>query len=443
LKTYLNKTLFTQVDNSPLIVFRIFFGLFVFLETAGSIATGWVKEALVDPQYHLPFIGFEWLTLPNDYLYYVYYIVMALTGILIMLGLFYKASIAVFTFMWWGSYLMQKTHYNNHYYLFLLLAFFMILVPAHRYFSLDVKRKPQLKSLTCPKWCLLIFIIQIGIVYTFAAIAKVNPDWMNGTFISLMFQGKAHFPIIGTLLQEVWLIKSVVVGGILFDFFITPLLLWKRTRVLAFILSVFFNLFNSIVFHIGVFPYMMIALTIFFFPSDKIRRIFFKSKPLINEIHSIEERKEWYSGLLIPALSVYFLFQIAIPLRHYFYKGNVAWTEQGHRMSWRMMLKLKYSNISFRVKNTDTGESSYVKLSDYFTPNQIRDIGSKPDMLWQGVQILKKVFAEKGWNKIEIYAKSSVSLNGHSYKPLVSRDTDLAKVEWGSFTHSDWLLLYD
>lgn len=443
MKNYLNKILFTQVDNSPLIVFRVFFGLFVFLETAGSIATGWVKEALADPQYHLPFIGFEWLILPYDNLYYVYYMVMALTGIMIMLGLFYKVSITIFTFMWWGSYLMQKTHYNNHYYLFLLLSFFMILLPAHRYFSLDVKRRPQIKTLTCSKWCLLIFIFQIGIVYSYAAIAKLYPDWLSGKFISLMFQGKADFPIIGSLLQENWLIQSVVYGGILFDFLISPLLLWKRTRVVAFFLSVFFNLFNSVVFHIGVFPYMMIALTIFFFPPDTIRKIFFKSKPLVKEQDVTVEDRQWYTGLLIPALAIYFLFQVVIPLRHYFYKGNVAWTEEGHRMSWRMMLKLKYSNINFRVKNSKTGETTRVSLSDYFTNDQVRDIGCKPDMLWQGVQVLKQIFSDKGWDRIEVYAESSVSLNGHPYKPLVSRDTDLAKVEWEHFGHSGWVLLYE
>lgn len=72
---------------------------------------------------------------------------------------------------------MQKTNYNNHYYLLLLLSFSMALVPAHRFASSDVKRRPDLRSEHCPNWCIWIFIVQIWIVYTYTSIAKLYPDW--------------------------------------------------------------------------------------------------------------------------------------------------------------------------------------------------------------------------------------------------------------------------
>ena len=56
-------------------------------------------------------------------------------------------------------------------------------------------------------------------------------------------------------------------GGLLFDLAVVPLLLWKRTRLQAFLAAVVFHLCNALLFEfsIGVFPWMMIAATLMFF----------------------------------------------------------------------------------------------------------------------------------------------------------------------------------
>lgn len=123
------------VDNSPLIIFRIFFGLLLFLETSGAIVTGWVKENLILPKILFPFIGFEWLKpLPGSGMY-CYYDLMAVLGFFVLIGFWYRVSLGLFTLLWWATYLMQKTSYNNHYYLIILLCFLMLLVPANAYAS--------------------------------------------------------------------------------------------------------------------------------------------------------------------------------------------------------------------------------------------------------------------------------------------------------------------
>ncbi|WP_316930169.1 HTTM domain-containing protein [Leeuwenhoekiella sp. MAR_2009_132] len=33
--------------------------------------------------------------------------------------------------------------------------------------------------------------------------------------------------------------------------------------------------------------------------------------------------------------------QLELPLRHWIIKDDVLWTEEGHRLSWRMMLRSK------------------------------------------------------------------------------------------------------
>ena len=112
----LNRLLFKQIDNSALIVFRVFFGLLIFLESIGAIITGWVKQVLIAPKFTFSFIGFEWLQpLPGNWMY-VYYIIMGIFGLFVMLGYKYRLSIIAFTVMWTTTYLMQKSSYNNHYY---------------------------------------------------------------------------------------------------------------------------------------------------------------------------------------------------------------------------------------------------------------------------------------------------------------------------------------
>ena len=81
MKTYL----FKQIDNAPLIVFRIFFGFLIACESFGAIATGWVKANLIDLKYTFPFIGFEWIKpLPENGMFY-YFVLMGILGVIIII----------------------------------------------------------------------------------------------------------------------------------------------------------------------------------------------------------------------------------------------------------------------------------------------------------------------------------------------------------------------
>lgn len=436
--------LLRPVDNSPLVVFRMIFGLLICLEAWGAIATGWVKKAFITPLYTFPFIDFSWLQpLPGDGMYY-YYMIMGAAGVLIMLGLFYRPAILLYTIMWGGVYFMQKSNYNNHYYLLLLFLGIMCLVPAHKYASLDVKRNPSLGKLTCPQWCIWIFVVQIAIVYFYGSIAKMYPGWVELKPMGLWFRSKRDYFLVGPLLQKEWFQYFVAYGGIAFDLLIVPGLLWKKTRKFAFGLSIFFHLFNSAIFQVGIFPYMGISWALFFFPPETVRRIFLKKKPPLNT-DIIESEGTNHNNLsnrvMLCALGVYVVIQALLPLRHHWFNGNVFWTEEGHRMSWRMMLRVKYGSVKFTVVDKASRQKWIVNPRDYVTAKQANAIACKPDMCWQFVQILKADYSEKGFDEIEVYALSSnVSLNGDPYKRLYDPKVDLARVEWQPFQHSEWLM---
>ena len=431
-----NRFLFKHIDNSALIVFRIIFGLLIFLESIGAIFTGWVKHTLIDPEFTFTFIGLEWLQpLPGNWMY-LYYIIMGTFGFCVMIGYKYRFNIISFTLMWIATYLMQKSSYNNHYYFLCLLSVVMIFLPANRYLSVDAKQNPNIKSNAMPQWSALILMFHMFLVYTYGSIAKLYPDWLDTTVIELMMKGKQHYHIIGDLLQEKWLHYFLAYGGILFDGLIIPLLLFKRTRKWAFFASVFFHLFNSIVFQVGIFPYLSLAFALFFFEPKTIQKLFLKKKYFYDKAEVIVPR---YKKLLEVLLTSYFIVQLLLPLRHHFIQDNVLWTEEGHRMSWRMMLRTKGGIANYKVIDKSSNKEIPIKTNTYLSKKQMRHASTKPDVIWQFAQYLKKDFKAKGID-IEVYVNTRISVNGKPLKPLINPEIDLASVKWNAFKHSDWIL---
>lgn len=432
----LDRFLFKQIDNSPLLIFRIFFGILISLECYGAIATGWVKKNLIDPQFTFNFIGFDWLQPLPGIGMYLYFIAMGTLGIFIALGYRYRLSAAAFALLWTGVYLMQKTAYNNHYYLLILIALIMTFMPSNRDYSLDAKRNPSIRTNHMSAYLNWIIILQLFIVYTYASVAKLYGDWLDFGIIEILFKNKKSYPIIGGLLQEPLVHMVVGISGILFDLLIVPALLWKPTRKWAFVASLFFHLFNSIVFQIGIFPYMSLAFSVFFFEPETIRKLFFKKKePYLGDSLVVPPQKELVLGIL----SLYFLIQLALPIRHHFIKDDVLWTEEGHRLSWRMMLRSRTGITTFQIVNHTSGNSYLVNLDDYLSRGQKSKIKSYPDFMWQFAQRLKREYAEKG-EDISVFVNSRVSVNGKPYQEFIDPKIDLGSVSWNYFGHNNWIL---
>jgi len=433
----LNKWLFTQIDNSALVVFRIIFGLLIALEAIGAIFTGWIQRSLIEPQQTFNFIGFNFLQpLPGNGMLY-YYALMGLFGLLVMVGYKYRISIIAYTIMWTGVYLMQKSSYNNHYYLLMLLLIIMSFLPANRFAAVDSRNNPSLRSISMPRWVWLVIVLQMWIVYTYAAVAKLYPDWLNGSFPSVLMKSKQDYWLVGEFLQQQWVHYSIASFGLLFDLLIIPLLLWKKTRIFAFVAAIFFHLFNSFIFHIGIFPYLALAITLFFFPSEKINKWFLRNKKKYYNLNEIKVPS--YRKPLLLILSGWFILQIALPLRHHFFQDDVLWTEEGHRLSWRMMLRSKSGRSTFKVVEAGSRDTLYVDKSQYLSKKQMGAVNSKPDLIWQFAQRLKREYAEEGKN-VQVFVDSKVSVNGRPYHQFIDPKVDLAEEKWHHFKHHHWIL---
>lgn len=432
----MDKFLFRQVDNIGLVLFRTVFGLLITIEAFGAIATGWVRRNLVEPPFTFNFIGFDFLQYLQGDLMYYYIALMGIFGIFVMLGYKYRFSMIAYALLWSGVYLMQKSSYNNHYYLMMLLCWLMAFLPANRWFSLDAKIHPEKKSSYMPRWVLLILILQVWIVYTYASVAKLYPGWLDASVPALLMSGKADYWLIGNFLQLNWVHWAMAYSGILFDLLIVPMLLWKRTRLLGFAISIFFHLFNSIVFQIGIFPYMSIAFALFFFSPEILRNRFLPKKKLYTGDEIIVPK---HKNILVGILSVYFIFQIGLPLRHWFFKDDVLWTEEGHRLSWRMMLRSKSGTLNVYVADMENGEKKLYDYNKILGRKQSASVRSKPDLMWQLAQKIKEVEFEKG-RDVAVYMESWVSINGGPYHPLTDTTVDIASEKWHPFKHSEWIL---
>ena len=432
----MNKFLFKQIDNTGLVLFRAVFGLLITIEAFGAIITGWVRRTLVEPPFTFNFIGFDFLQYLQGDLMYYYFIVMGIFGIFVMFGYKYRFSMIAFALMWTCVYLMQKSNYNNHYYLMMLLCWIMAFLPANRWFSLDAIINPEIKNPAMPRWVLLILILQVWIVYTFASVAKFYPDWLDASMAKLLMSGKSDYWLIGDLLQKDWVHWTIAYTGILFDLLIVPLMLWKRTRMLGFVISVFFHLFNSIIFQIGIFPYMSIAFALFFFTPETLRKRFLPNKELYNGDEVIVSK---HKNVIIGVFSIYFIFQLGLPLRHWFFKDDVLWTEEGHRLSWRMMLRSKGGTLKVYVADKNNGEKELYNYEELLGTKQQSSVTTKPDIMWQLAQKIKQVEAEKG-RDVGVYMEAKVRANYGNYYPFTDPNVDLAAEQWHPFKHSDWIL---
>lgn len=434
--------LFTPKDNSPLVLFRALLGLLLFLESFGALLTGWVRRTFVESKMTIPFNGFDWLaTLLHGEIMYVWYGLLSLFGIGIMLGYKYKWSVAGYGIFWTCTYLIQKTHYNNHYYLMIIICAVMLLLPAQRYFSLDA-RNPNKRSLSCPNWCYFLLIGLFWIVYTYASANKIYPAWLASKPISMWFGAKTDYWLIGPLLGQDWMPPLISYGGIFFDGLIIPALLWKRTRKFAFWLNIPFHLFNSVVFQIGIFPYLMIAITVLFFPPEQIRTLFFRQKPVLTEENAGSYR---IRPFVTYSLLAFLLLNVLLPVRHHLFPGHVLHTEEGHRMSWRMMLRSRSGNIQIKWKHKETRKPEYVDLKDYLSSKQIRCVATHPDALYWFLQKIKKDYLEKGWDldQYDLLVRCTVSVNREGYFDQYDPLRDMKDVEWHFFSHDDWILYPD
>lgn len=457
--------MYRTIDIASLIFFRIVFGVLAFAETMALWTYfHWWEDTFNPDKFQFKYYGFQWVQSMYEPWMSLFFILMLVATIGIILGKYYRVCTTFFAFAFLYTFLLQKTHYLNHGYLFCWLSFVMIFLPAHRSFSMDVLKKPYIHSTTMPYWCLFILQFLMGVVYFYGGIAKINIDWLNAMPMKMWLAAKADMPLLGGLWAQEWVAWAMSYGGMLFDLSIVFLLINKKTRLFGLGLAIFFHTTNIILFNIGIFPFLSMGLTLLFFPSNFPRKwiawarqkwqgigrlqqawMHRLEKAKKQEIDNNEKRnfvcweknKKYYS-VAKTILLLIGLFHIVTPLRHHYFEGNVAWTEEGHRYSWRMMLRSKQGYGDFKVKNLTTGQTETIRPAVYLNKTQRRKMYTHPDMILQMAHFIRDQYTAKG-EEVAVYANIKVKLNGRKYQPFIDPTVDLAKEEWLFFSSSNWV----
>jgi len=324
-------------------------------------------------------------------------------------------------------FLIDKSQYQNHYYLLMLTTWLLVLLPANATFSVDGLFRRSVRSASVPLWNLWFIRFQVALPYFFGGIAKLNSDWIHGQPMRMKLANSTWYPVIGPYFTEEWCVQLFVWGGLLFDLAVVPLLLWKRTRLFAYFVALTFHLMNATLFNIGVFPwFMMFATLVFFEPKLMKRFLMFSRRRATGE--SVEPRI-W--GLRIA--TIYVVAQLLLPWRHYFYPGDVNWTEEGHFFAWHMKLRDKKSVCKFRFRDSKSGRRGDINILRYITPQQASHATGDPEMIVQLCRFLKQKKADEGLPGCEIYALTITSLNGRRPQTLVNSEIDLASIPKGVF----------
>lgn len=507
--TRLKRCLWTPVDSSNLALFRIIFGLTMLWEVGRYVHFNRIVRYYVRPDYNFTYQGFEWVTpFPEPWIY-LFYGFTALVSLLITLGLFYRVAsvLAFLSYSYW--FLLDNTSYLNHFYLVVLISFLLIFLPLARTWSLDswlakgraratsdASLTPTTTLTTTPFWVLLLLRFQLGVPYFFGGLAKFTVDWLQGQPMRDRLAKRSDFPLLGQFFESDWMVMFYSYGGLLLDLLAVPLLLWKRTRLVSYIALCLFHLSNAAMFSIGIFPWLMIAATLIFYPPDLPKRLIARCReaplafelpalmlgaflgwlsieglgafslvpvtvsilagvvmmwsldealrqfrvrrlsgvalepPLPASSQTVPPVPAWRSGLIITSLSLWILSQCLIPLRHYSHPSNVNWSEQGHRFSWRMMLRDKKGELSFKLRDSRGRElildRSFMVENELLSSRQFKAMRTRPYMIHQYAHELARIYDGKGYDNVSIYVESNISLNGRPAQWLIDPTLDLA-----------------
>jgi Vitamin K-dependent gamma-carboxylase len=426
--------LFVEVNKpviiAPLVIFRMAFGAMLVYSTLRFMYFGWIEEHYVEPLFHFKYFGFEWvepISLLGLYLVH-FLIIIASLGVIFAHGISYRLAAVVLFLSFTYAELIDLTYYLNHYYFVSCICLLLCILPTPN-------SSVFARGNTTPNWTILIFKLQLSIVYIYAGLAKINEDWLLSALpLKIWLPIHESIPFIGEIFT--WELTPYLFSwfGMIYDCTIIFFLFWKKTRLFAYFTVVVFHTLTALLFPIGVFPWVMIGSTLIFFH--------YGNSPSL----ALSFSKNWTDSnknfmLTFSFLALFFIFQLLFPWRYLLYEGNLFWTEEGYRFSWRVMLAEKAGTAFFYVKDSKTREEKLITNSDFLNVYQEKQMSTQPDMILQFAHFLGKEYEKRGFYQPQVRAEVYVSLNGRPSKLLINPKADLMK-EKDTFLPKKWILKF-
>jgi hypothetical protein len=466
--TNIKNWLSQPVGIAPLVTLRVVVGAMLVFSTLRFWALGWIDDHYIRPIFHFKYFGFEWVEPLSATGMYAVHALLIVSSLCVMLGLFYRLAAAAQFLLFTYTELIDLTYYLNHYYFVSIVCGLLIFVPANRAYSLDVLRRPAIFQSKIPRWAIFIFQLQLGIVYFYAGLWKINYDWLvNALPLKIWVPANDQLPLVGWLFQQKITPYLFSWAGMLYDVTIVFWLAWARSRPWAYLTVIVFHTLTGLMFQIGVFPLVMMGATLIFFSGKWHERLFVMLKTSVRSKRSSVgfdapvERADPYRMTNVEyakdaqplnfstsqpkfiihrssLITLFFIFQILFPWRYLLYPGSVFWTEEGYRFSWRVMLMEKAGTATFFVKDSKTGREGEVVNSEFLNPHQEKQMAMQPDMILQFAYFLKKHYEQRGVSNPVVRAEVYVTLNARPSKLLIDPNIDLTKIR-DSWSHKTWI----
>ncbi|MBE0689664.1 MAG: HTTM domain-containing protein, partial [Anaerolineae bacterium] len=188
---------------------------------------------------------------------------------------------------------------------------------------------------------------------------------------------------------------------------------------------------------IGMFPLIMTVVTLVFFDERDWRRL--ARRPRGAQPDATAPSRRYTPRWIAPLLVAFFVVQCLLPLRYLLYPGDVLWSEEGFRLSWRVMLVDKVGSATFHVHDPASGREWTVFSNQYLTRLQDRQMAFQPDMILQFAHYVEAMAREQGYNDVEVRAEVYVAFDGRRSRLLIDPEADLTQTP-PSFLHKPWIL---
>ncbi len=408
-----------------------------FVGAVRFMANGWIERVFVAPSYFFKYPGLEWVAVWSPTGLYVHYSILAILALFVAAGFLYRFSIVAFALGFLYAQAMDVTNYLNHYYLVVLLCGLMALMPLNGRWSIDAWLWPErVQRDTLPAWMLGVLRFQVATVYFYAALAKLGIDWLlYAQPLNLWLTARTETPLLGPLFGQLWVAYAMSWFGFLYDLTIPLWLSIRRTRPLAYVAVVVFHVLTRVLFDIGMFPIIMIVTATVFFDPDWPERLW----PRVAKgfAHPAPRTPRSFRAPILLGLALYATVQLLIPLRHYFYEGDVLWNERGMRYAWKVMVREKNGSIDYRVRQKSTGRVWRVSPREYLDLRQMMEMSGQPDLIVQLGKHIAGDFQRRGLGPVQVFVDTWVSLNGRAPRRMIDPDVDILNVGHGV---RDWIL---
>ncbi|KAH7639750.1 vitamin k-dependent gamma-carboxylase-like isoform x1 [Dermatophagoides farinae] len=467
--------LFQPSHASSLAFNRIIIGILLFIDTFHERGLSradiiW-SETMIKQRCRFPL--FESLSFDSNVqpsFIYAIYTIMIIGLIGIILGYHYRLSTFLYTITYWILLMQDRSRWNNHSYLFGLLAIQLLMNDSNHKWSLDSfwnNRKNDDDDDYIEHWQYFLLRFQIFIVYFYAGLKKFNPDWLSGYSMINISQNWIFRSAMLLSIPDYWIDYYLIhLIGFIFDLFVGFLLIYQPTRWLAFILCSIFNLINSQLFQIGMFPWIMLAIMPIFCRPDWPMIIIWKlgmgnkfcnKNPITDNSHcntNVQNKQQqqqpqhfhWNIRRIFVAIFVilYIIIQLTLPFAFLIFRGYNTWTTGIYGYNWDMMVhnwNHLHTQIKIRAHDRRNNETIIRYLdSESWTHNNRWT--HHADMAKQFARCVEQKLRMNNdyYEHIELYLDVWTSLNGRFAQRIFDPNVDLIRAQWSPFEMADWII---